>query len=42
MGVLEKIEYSEWASPIVVVSKSSGKTRICGDFKKVNQCLYVD
>ena len=32
-GVLEKVEFSDWAAPIVPVRKSSGKVRICGDFK---------
>lgn len=32
-GTLTPVEKSEWASPIVVVSKPSSKVRICGDFK---------
>jgi len=31
--VLERINYNEWAAPIVAVSKSNGAVRICGDFK---------
>lgn len=30
---LEKIEVSEWATPIVPVIKSDGSVRICGNFK---------
>jgi hypothetical protein len=32
-GVIERIEDSEWASPLVVVPKPKGKVRITADFK---------
>jgi hypothetical protein len=32
-GVIEKIDHSDWASPLVVVPKPNGRVRITGDFK---------
>ena len=32
-GVLEKVEYSEWTSPIVLVVKSDGNVRLCCNYK---------
>ena len=31
-GVLQRVEYSEWATPIVVVPKPFKAVRICGNF----------
>ena len=42
-GILEKVTYSEWATPIVPVAKLDGRYRICGDFKVTgNPALKVD
>ncbi len=42
-GVIEKVDYSEWAAPIVTVPKSDGQLRICGDYSvTVNPVLEVD
>ena len=42
-GVLEKVEYSEWAAPIAAVMKPDGNVRICGDYKvTINQYLEAD
>ena len=31
-GVIEPIQYSEWAAPILVTAKADGGVWICGDF----------
>lgn len=43
VGVLKKVDFSEWAAPIVTVSKQDGKVRVCGDYEvTVNLVLEVD
>ena len=42
-GMLKYVPFSQWASPIVIVLKSDGRLRICGDYKRtVNSCLDND
>ena len=42
-GNLEKIDYSEWATPIVAVMKPDGSVLVCGDYKvTLNPCLKVN
>jgi len=34
-GIIESVQYADWAAPIVPVLKADGKSlRICGDFSK--------
>ena len=39
-GILKSVPFSEWTGPVVIVLKSDGRLRICGDYKgTVNLCL---
>lgn len=43
LGHLEKVDISEWATPIVPIIKKDGSVRICGNFKiTVNPQLIID
>ena len=42
-GIIQKVEYSDWAAPIVPVVKPSGALRLCGDYKvTINKAVKVD
>ena len=42
-GIVERVDHSDWAAPIVAVPKKDGSFRICGDYKvTINQALAVD
>ena len=42
-GILKSVPFSQWVIPIVIVPKSVGQLRICGDYKRtVSPCLNND
>lgn len=42
-GVIEPVERSDWATPLVIASKANGGIRICADYKvTLNRVLSVD
>lgn len=42
-GVIEPVEFSDWAAPVVPVIKGDGTVRLCGDYKvTVNKAAKLD
>ena len=42
-GILEKLNHSEWAAPVVAVPKKNRQLRMCGDFEvMVNPVLVIE
>jgi hypothetical protein len=42
-GTIRKVQYSEWAAPIVPIVKEDGSIRICGDYKvTINPASQLD
>ena len=42
-GILQLVEFCDWAAPIVPVLKNDGSVHICGDYKlTANQAAKVD
>ena len=43
LGVIEKVNHSDWAAPIVPVPKADHSVQLCGDYKvTINPMLQVD
>lgn len=42
-GIIKRVDFSEWAAPVVVVPERDGRLRLCGDYKvTINPYLRVD
>ena len=43
MGVMEKVNFSEWPTPVVAMPKKDGQVRLCGNYKvTLNPAVDVD
>ncbi|XP_044766147.1 uncharacterized protein K02A2.6-like [Coccinella septempunctata] len=44
LGVIEPVDFSDWATPVVpVLKKGEQEVRLCGDYKvTINPCIEVD
>ncbi|XP_024893206.1 uncharacterized protein K02A2.6-like [Temnothorax curvispinosus] len=42
LGIIERVESSKWATPIVIVRKPNGEIRLCADYSTGVNCLLVD
>ena len=41
-GVMYSVDYSEWGTPVVNVTKAKGGVRVCGDYKAINELIEDD
>ncbi|XP_053739631.1 uncharacterized protein K02A2.6-like [Synchiropus splendidus] len=41
-GIIERVDASEWVSPLVVVRKRGGKIRLCVDLREPNKSVIMD
>lgn len=41
-GIIERIDASEWVSPIVVARKRGGGLRLCVDLREPNKSVIMD
>ena len=43
LDVIQPVQFSDWAAPIVPIMKNDGRVRICGDYKvTVNQAAKLE
>ena len=43
LGVIERVNHSDWATPVVPIPKADGSVRLCGNYKvTLNPVLQVD
>uniref|UniRef100_A0A8C4Q2Z7 ribonuclease H n=1 Tax=Eptatretus burgeri TaxID=7764 RepID=A0A8C4Q2Z7_EPTBU len=43
LGIIESVQYSNWAAPVVPVVKADKSIRLCGDYKmSINKCSTLD
>lgn len=40
-GIIEPVQFSDWAAPIVPVLKSDGNVHICGDYKVTEKRIWT-
>ena len=42
-GIIESVNYSDWATPILPILKKDGSIRICGDYEiTINKVAKID
>lgn len=42
-GVIEPVQFAEWAAPVVPVQKANGQIRLCGDYRLTINCdIHTD
>lgn len=41
-GVIERVDASEWVSPIVIVQKPDSNIRMCVNLREPNKAVVID